>query len=131
MEFKDFDQRCRTAILRNNFFQNNYFAKNFWMAASSYRLFMLLQIAGPNNNWIIGLLKGTLTPIWKSANLYSCKNNMPKTSHYNTFYLMRLCSSHLKISTLLSRQSITTGISIGKVLFWTGNVFTFFLFEQI
>ena len=130
MEFKDFNQRCRTAILRNNFFQNNYFAKNFLMAASSYRLFMLFQIADPNNNWIIVLLKGTLMPIWKSANLYSCKNNMAKTSHCNTFYLMRLCSSHLKILTLLSRQSITTGISIGKVLL-LAMFLLFFLFEQI
>ena len=30
------------------------------MAASNYRLFMLLEITGPNDSWIIALLKGTL-----------------------------------------------------------------------
>ena len=99
-------------------------ADNFWMA-SNYRLFMLLQITSSNDSWIIVLLKGTLTLAWKSANLYSCKNDMPMISHYDTFYFMRLRSDHLKILTLLSRQSITTGISIGKILLWTDNFFLF------
>ena len=123
-----------TAFFRTTILQRTF---NFWMVTSNCRLFMLLQITGPNNSWIIVLLKGTLTLIWKSANLYSCKNNMPKISHYNTFYFMRLCSSHLKISTLLSQQSITTGISIGEICFrltifssfWTNITFKSITFQ--
>ena len=114
----------------------SFFKTTTWQRISKWLLliidmFMFLLISGPNNSGIIVLLKGTLTLMWKSANLHSYKNNLPKISHYNIFNFMRLCSSHLKISTMLSRHSITAGISFGKMLLWTSNFFSFWTIEHL
>ena len=90
---------CGTAFFRTTILQ-----RTFGWLLLIIDMFMLLQITGPNDSWIIVLLKGAITLIWRSANLCSYKNNMPRISHYNTIYFMRLCSGHLKRLTLISAQ---------------------------
>ena len=59
---------CRTAFFRTTILQRTF----RWLLVI-IDMFMLLHITGLNKSWIIVLPKGTVMPIWKSANMYSYK----------------------------------------------------------